>query len=107
MPPVKPQPWTGVREAYELGSRSPQNPSGLIPEVAAVEDTKPIGEDCLCLNIWTPSVGNGHKRRVMVWLHGGGVSTGSAGFTIYDGGNPPAKRAVEYWSAKQRPTVFG
>src|SRR5260370_2588216 len=107
MPPVKPQPWTGVREAYELGSRSPQNPSGLSREVAAVEDTEPMGEECLRLNVGTPSVGNGHKRPVMVWLHGGGFSTGSGGFTIYDGGNLAAKHDVVTLTVNHRLNAFG
>jgi len=107
MPPVKPQPWTGVRDTFDLGHRSPQNPSGLIPEVAAVEGTEPMGEDCLCLNVWTPSVGNGHKRPVMVWLHGGGFSTGSGGFTIYDGGNLAAKHDVVTLTVNHRLNAFG
>ncbi len=35
MPPSKPQPWTGVRDALELGPASPQTPSMLIPESMA------------------------------------------------------------------------
>src|SRR5712671_2320836 len=35
MPPSKPQPWTGVRDALELGPASPQTPSNLIPESMA------------------------------------------------------------------------
>ena len=35
MPPAKPQPWTGVRDALELGPASPQVPSNLIPESMA------------------------------------------------------------------------
>ena len=37
LPPQKPQTWTGVRDTVELGHRSPQAASGLIPEVAAVD----------------------------------------------------------------------
>ena len=107
MPPVKPQRWTGVREAFDLGHRSPQNAAGLIPEVAAVDRGEPMGEDCLCLNVWTPSVGNGHKRPVMVWLHGGGFSTGSGGFTIYDGGNLAAKHDVVTLTVNHRLNAFG
>ena len=107
MPPVKPQPWTGVGDTFDLGHRSPQNPSGLIPEVAAVEGTEPMGEDCLCLNVWTPSVSNEHKRPVMVWLHGGGFSTGSGGFTIYDGGNLAAKHDVVALTVNHRLNAFG
>src|ERR1700680_4290282 len=31
MPPAKPQPWTGVRDALELGPASPEVPSLFIP----------------------------------------------------------------------------
>ena len=107
MPPSKPQPWTGVRDTLELGHQAPQIPSGLIPEVAAVEDKGPMGEDCLVLNVWTPSLGTGHKRPVMVWLHGGGYSTGSGGFTIYDGANLARKHDVVTVTVNHRLNVFG
>jgi para-nitrobenzyl esterase len=41
---------------------------------------KPLGatsEDCLSLNVWTPSVGTTSKQPVMVWLHGGALAFGS------------------------------
>jgi len=107
MPPSKPQPWTSVRDTLELGHQAPQIASGLIPEVAAVEDKGPLGEDCLVLNVWTPSLGAGHKRPVMVWLHGGGYSTGSGGFTIYDGANLARKHDVVTVTVNHRLNVFG
>ena len=36
-------------------------------------------EDCLFLNVWTPSLGNSSKLEVMVFFHGGGFMTGSGG----------------------------
>ena len=107
MPPSKPKPWTNVREAFELGRRAPQDPAGLIPEVAAVDRTEPMGEDCLVLNVWTPNPGDGQKRPVMVWLHGGGFSTGSAEFTIYDGANLSRKHDVVVVGVNHRLNVFG
>ena len=107
LPPSKPQPWTNVRDAFELGHRAPQASAGLIPEVAAVDRTEPMGEDCLVLNVWTPNPGDGQKRPVMVWLHGGGFSTGSAGFTIYDGTNLSRKHDVVVVSVNHRLNVFG
>jgi para-nitrobenzyl esterase len=107
MPPAKPRSWTGARDAFELGQRSPQNPAGLIPEVAAVDRTEPMGEDCLCLNVWTPGVGKGHNRPVMVWLHGGGFFGGSGGFTIYDGANLAARHDVVTITLNHRLNAFG
>ena len=58
MPPRKPEPWTGVREAVAYAGRSPQAPAAQQrPELATVwgpVDTLPVGEDCLTLHVWTP-----------------------------------------------------
>lgn len=91
MPPAKPAPWTGVRSALAWGFASPQIPSEHWDkdEVAFVYEWNPgaQGEDCLCLNIWTPGLDN-RKRPVMVWLHGGGFSVGSGNeMNVYDGEN--------------------
>jgi len=107
MPPEKPQPWTGVKDTIELGHRSPQGPSGLIPEVAAVDVKEPDGEDCLVLNLWTPSATSRQKRPVMVWLHGGGFTSGSGGFKIYDGGNLAGKHDVVVVTVNHRLNAFG
>src|SRR5580658_145020 len=76
MPPRKPEPWTGVREAFQNGPTAPQqggppNPLILNHRQPAVE-----GEDCLVMNVFTPGVNDGRKRPVMVWLHGGGFAGG-------------------------------
>uniref|UniRef100_A0A3B4GAL9 Carboxylesterase type B domain-containing protein n=1 Tax=Pundamilia nyererei TaxID=303518 RepID=A0A3B4GAL9_9CICH len=43
-----------------------------------------ISEDCLYLNIYSPAKrANNAKLPVMVWIHGGGFTLGSA--STYDG----------------------
>jgi para-nitrobenzyl esterase len=108
MPPSKPQPWTGVRDTLELGHRSPQiRETPLVPEYAVFDRNEPMGEDCLCLNVWTPGLKNGHKRPVMVWLHGGGFANSSAGVAIQDGANLAAKHDVVVVAPNHRLNIFG
>jgi para-nitrobenzyl esterase len=83
LPPQKPTPWTGVKETTLVGYRSPQG-AGPISEVAALDRQEPMSEDCLNLNVFTPALGRG-DRPVMVWLHGGGFTSGSGNWLLYDG----------------------
>ena len=106
LPPVKPQPWTGVRDAFEIGLRSPLVDSNLVPEWGPLNLREPMGEDCLNLNVWTPSVSGG-KRPVMVWLHGGGYSVGSPGMIAYDGANLARKHDVVVVGITHRLNAFG
>lgn len=74
--PAPLEPWTGVRDALQLGAPSVQNSRGLpVPS-----------EDCLFLNVWTPANDN-KKRPVMFYNHGGGFVGGSGGSGGQDGAN--------------------
>jgi para-nitrobenzyl esterase len=42
-------------------------------------------EDCLSLSVWTPGL-DGARRPVMVWIHGGGFTSGSGSGDFYRGG---------------------
>ena len=91
MPPVKPESWTGIKETVEWGPEAPQGPHTEIPEVAAtIPKRLTISEDCLHLNVWTNGL-DARKRPVMVWLHGGGFTSGNGSYTMYDGGNMARK----------------
>jgi len=108
MPPVKPQPWTDVRDTVEVGHRSPQQPGRLeIAEVAATSGQGPMGEDCLVLNVWTNGLKGSRKRPVMVWLHGGGFASGSGDYSMYDGANMARKRDVVTVTVNHRLNVYG
>jgi para-nitrobenzyl esterase len=107
LPPAKAQGWTGVRDAVELGLRAPQLQDPRVPEFSVMDRAEPSGEDCLVLNVWTPALNDGERRPVMVWLHGGGFSSGSAGFTCYDGANLARKHNVVVVGVNHRLNIFG
>ncbi|WP_433655481.1 carboxylesterase/lipase family protein [Nocardia sp. CA-128927] len=73
-------PWPGVRAASEFGVAAPQLASRLDRAMGSFE--VPQGEDCLSLNVWAPA-GEGHP--VLVFLHGGGFSSGAGRLGWYDG----------------------
>jgi para-nitrobenzyl esterase len=110
LPPKPPTPWNGVREATAYAGRSPQaaaNPQR--PELATVwgpVDTLPEGEDCLTLHVWTPGLDNA-RRPVMVWLHGGAFSYGSANSPRYDSTNLAARNDVVVFAINHRLNIFG
>lgn len=111
LPPQKRQPWTGVKDCIEFGLRAPQRNSdffGQVPKIFEVMcPAEPMGEDCLVLNLWTPSVTGGRKRPVMVWMHGGGYTSGSAAFTCYNGKELARKHDVVLIGVNHRLNVFG
>ncbi len=95
MPPVEPMRWAGVRDALSYGASAPQNPSTMRGAVdprsgfASFGDADGIAEseDCLVLNVWTRGLGDGRKRPVMFWCHGGGFAASSGSPLIYSGTN--------------------
>jgi para-nitrobenzyl esterase len=105
MPPQKPTPWTGVKETTLVGYRSPQG-AGPIPEVEALDRQEPMSEDCLDLNVFTPALGRG-DRPVMVWLHGGGFTSGSGNWLLYDGARLARSQDVVVVPVTHRLNVFG
>ena len=75
---IDPQPWSTPVDAGNFGFDCPQPTSGEVPVFASWANPRGMSEDCLFLNVWTRGKpGDGKKRPIMVWLHGGGYVTGS------------------------------
>jgi para-nitrobenzyl esterase len=89
MPPQRLKPWAGVRDALTFGNISPQVPADRRRDYADLifNDFQPggMGEDCLVLNLWTPSLDRQAKKPVLVRFHGGGFYGGSSNAPGSDG----------------------
>ncbi len=100
MAPLPPTPWKDIAEAVAYGAASPQG--GKEPDQA---------EDCLFLNVWTPGLsegaGNGGKRPVMVYIHGGAYASGSGSAPLYDGARLARRGDVVVVTLNHRLNLFG
>ena len=105
MPPVKPATWTGTRDALAFGPTAPQ--TGDNSGTTAAGSPAQQSEDCLVLNVFTSGLKDGRKRPVMVWLHGGGFSSGSGSGRILDGTSLAHTHDVVVVTLNHRLNVFG
>jgi para-nitrobenzyl esterase len=104
MPPRRPVAWTGTRDALAFGPTAPQAAgSGTTAAGSPAQQS----EDCLVLNVFTPGLSDGRKRPVMVWLHGGGFSSGSGSGRILDGTRLAHAHDVVVVTINHRLNVFG
>lgn len=107
MPPRKPIPWSGIKDALKFGYSAPQSISARPLEIRPVSapflsypvendpyQTGQENEDCLFLNVWSAGLNDGKKRPVMFWLHGGGLSGLSASANKWNGANLARRGAV-------------
>jgi para-nitrobenzyl esterase len=89
--PKVPQSWSEVRLALIYGPVCPQRPSNHAPiELMFVNDAEHTysDENCLSLNVWSETLDRNARRPVIVWIHGGGYTSGSSHeLPVYDGEN--------------------
>jgi para-nitrobenzyl esterase len=108
-----PKPWTNVRSSMGYGPVAP-----LMDATTSVDDESEFvfdhswgftNEDCLRINIWSPmKEGDGKKRPVLFWIHGGGFVAGSSQeLASYDGENMAKNGDVVVVSINHRLNILG
>jgi para-nitrobenzyl esterase len=82
MPPQKPDPWKDVYPAVYWPNAAPQlldnfyaNRYLAFTDYWHYDD---VSENCLGINVWTPGYEDNTKRPVMLWIHGGGFTSGNS-----------------------------
>jgi para-nitrobenzyl esterase len=116
-PPRPPQPWSGVRDCMAYGPSSPQMsieqmtgtpmPAEAEQLMGVLACERRMSEDCLVLNVWTPSRDSQAKLPVLVWLHGGAWNVGSASWPLYDFTNLAAHGDVVVVGVNHRLGILG
>ncbi|MCW3113830.1 MAG: carboxylesterase, partial [Segetibacter sp.] len=100
----EPQPvknWQGTLNAKQFGQNGMQ--TNIFGDMAF--RSKGMSEDCLYLNVWTPS-GNKKGLPVLVYFYGGGFVAGDGSEARYDGESMAAKGIVAV-TVNYRLGVFG
>ena len=80
-----PRPWAGIRRRDAVRAQLPAAGSPFVPP-------GPFSEDCLYLNVYTPTLRRDADRPVFVWIHGGGFTEDGA--RNYDGSKLAADGTV-------------
>ncbi|XP_074657701.1 acetylcholinesterase-like [Tubulanus polymorphus] len=109
-----PQPndrWEGTLDATKLPPTCVQAPDLSFGNFSGATMWNPntvTQEDCLYLNVWVPRTTPRLKRSaVLVWIFGGGFTTGSATLDVYDGRVIAAEREVIVVSMQYRLGFLG
>ena len=98
--PKEPKPWEGVKHTKSFSSKCAQKCT------PPCQDTS---EDCLYLNVFTPTstLKDNRKTAVGVWIHGGGFAGGAGGSFLYDAKFVAPAMDMVIVTVNYRLTAFG
>jgi para-nitrobenzyl esterase len=99
-------PWDGVKDCTDWGDsavQTPQDPFMFWTEEFIISK-KVYSEDCLSLNVWTADPAG--KKPVIVFIHGGGYTSGGSSCDVYDG-EDLVRKGVVFASVNYRFGIFG
>ncbi|MFO7620274.1 MAG: carboxylesterase family protein [Bacteroidales bacterium] len=107
MPAQKPEPWTDIYPAVYWPNAAPQildnfyaNRYLAFTDYWHYDD---VSENCLGINVWTPGYNDNTKRPVILWIHGGGYTSGnSIEHPEYHGENLSRRENVVFCSLNHR-----
>jgi len=115
----EPQPtsWVNIKKALAFGETCPNGAQTVNVHEFVTESNHDMveNENCLSLNVWTTSLADksfwrrgGQPKPVIVWIHGGGFSSGSsAELPYYEGANLADHQDVVFVSVNHRLNVLG
>ena len=121
MPPAKPEPWTGIRNALAYGRVCPQDATANLDtdghNLASHDEDAFLlhrgsavvvpGEDCLRVNVWTPETNGSRKRPVMVYMHEEGSLAAAITIFSYEGESLARNHDVVVVTHNHRLNVYG
>lgn len=100
--------WDGILDCKKFGASAMQ--ATPLPfrmwTSEFMAPVEPLSEDCLYLNVWTSAQTKEDKLPVIVFIHGGGFTSGSGSVPIYDG-EEMAKKGVVFVTINYRVGIFG
>ena len=107
MLPQKPDPWNDIFPAVYWPNAAPQlldnfyaNRYLAFTDYWHYDD---VSENCLGINVWTPGYKENIKRPVLLWIHGGGYTSGnSIEHPEYHGENLSRKGNIVFCSLNHR-----
>ncbi len=112
--PIDPEPWTTPRDAREFAAAAVQTGRLYGPgqnnrydrTIGATLGKVSGSEDCLYLNVWSPSGAKG-PLPVVVYVHGGSNITGYTADPLYEGNTLALNASVVVVTVNYRLGIFG